>query len=33
VFNLHVRARPPWMSREHHEHMLEGIRKAGWEGQ
>jgi adenylate cyclase len=32
VFDLYVRARPPWVRPEDHAHMLEGLRKAGWEG-
>ncbi len=31
-FDLHVRSRPPWFLPEQHAHMLEGLRKAGWEG-
>jgi adenylate cyclase len=31
-FDLHVRSRPRWFLPEHHEHMLEGLRKAGWRG-
>lgn len=31
-FNFHVRTRPPWSSQEDYEHLLEGLRKAGWEG-
>jgi hypothetical protein len=26
------RQRPPWMRPEDHAHMLEGLRKASWEG-
>jgi adenylate cyclase len=26
------RSRPAYLSREHYEHMLEGLRKAGWQG-
>jgi hypothetical protein len=29
---LHVRNRVPWMRPEDHAHMLEGLRKAGWQG-
>ena len=29
-FYLH--GRPPWVSPELHAHMLEGLRKAGWQG-
>ena len=32
AFDLHVRNRVPWMRPEDHAHMLEGLRKAGWEG-
>jgi tetratricopeptide (TPR) repeat protein len=31
-FDMHVRARPPWFRPEDHAQMLEGLRKAGWEG-
>jgi adenylate cyclase len=31
-FDMHVRQRLPWMRPEDYEHMLEGLRKAGWEG-
>jgi adenylate cyclase len=31
-FDLYVRQRSPWRSPEEHEHMLEGLRKAGWRG-
>jgi adenylate cyclase len=30
-FDIYVRARVPWMRPEDHAHMLEGLRKAGWE--
>jgi adenylate cyclase len=30
-FDMHVRQRSPWKRVEDHEHMLEGLRKAGWE--
>jgi adenylate cyclase len=30
AFERNVRDRPPWMRREDHAHMLEGLRKAGW---
>jgi adenylate cyclase len=30
-FALYVRRRPPWFSPEYHEHMLDGLRKAGWQ--
>jgi hypothetical protein len=29
---MYVRQRVPWMPVELYEHMLEGLRKAGWEG-
>jgi len=31
-FDMFVRQRAPWMRVEDYEHMLEGLRKAGWEG-
>jgi hypothetical protein len=31
-FGSKVRERPPWFRPEDHAHMLEGLRKAGWEG-
>ena len=31
-FDMYVRKRVPWMRPEDHAHMLEGLRKAGWEG-
>jgi adenylate cyclase len=31
-FDMFVRNRVPWMRPEDYEHMLEGLRKAGWEG-
>jgi len=31
-FNLYVRNRVPFIRAEDHAHMLEGLRKAGWEG-
>jgi len=31
-FDRYVRTRVPWHRPEHHVHMLEGLRKAGWEG-
>jgi adenylate cyclase len=31
-FDRYVRSRVPWMRPEDHAHMLEGLRKAGWEG-
>ena len=30
-FNMRVRNRAPWMRRDDHAHMLEGLRKAGWD--
>ena len=29
-FDRYVRTRVPWHRPEHHAHMLEGLRKAGW---
>jgi adenylate cyclase len=31
-FEFYVRSRPPWQRPEDHEHMLDGLRKAGWPG-
>ena len=31
-FALYVRSCPPWFQPEYHEHMLDGLRKAGWQG-
>ena len=31
-FNMFVRHRVPWHRPEDHAHMVEGLRKAGWEG-
>jgi adenylate cyclase len=31
-FDMYVRNRAPWFRPEDHEHMLVGLRKAGWEG-
>jgi len=31
-FDVYVRNRVPWHRPEDHEHMLEGLRKAGWQG-
>jgi adenylate cyclase len=31
-FEMNVRRRVPWMRPEDHAHMLEGLRKAGWQG-
>jgi adenylate cyclase len=32
AFDMYVRQRVPWMRPEDHAHMVEGLRKAGWEG-
>ena len=32
AFDMYVRGRVPWMRVEDYAHMLEGLRKAGWEG-
>jgi adenylate cyclase len=32
AFDLYVRNRLPWMRSEDHEHLLDGLRKAGWQG-
>ena len=32
AFDMYVRGRPPWYRLEDHAHLLEGLRKAGWEG-
>ena len=32
AFERNVRDRPPWMRPEDHAHILEGLRKAGWQG-
>jgi len=32
AFERTVRGRVPWMRPEDHAHMLEGLRKAGWQG-
>ena len=32
TFELYVRSCPPWFRSDDHEHMLEGLRKAGWQG-
>jgi adenylate cyclase len=32
AFDMYVRGRPPWFRPEDHEHMLVGLRKAGWRG-
>ena len=31
-FEFYVRHRPPWHRPDYYEHMLEGLRKAGWQG-
>ncbi len=31
-FEFYVRNRPPWHTPENYEHMLDGLRKAGWQG-
>jgi adenylate cyclase len=31
AFNFLVVSRPPWFRSEDHEHMLDGLRKAGWQ--
>jgi adenylate cyclase len=32
AFDMYVRDRVPWMRPEDYDHMLEGLRKAGWDG-
>jgi hypothetical protein len=32
IFDVRVRQRPPYVRPEDHEHMLHGLRKAGWQG-
>jgi adenylate cyclase len=32
AFDLFVRSCPPWLAPDDHEHMLDGLRKAGWQG-
>jgi adenylate cyclase len=32
VFDMYVHTRPPWFRPEDHAHMLDGLRKAGWDG-
>jgi adenylate cyclase len=32
AFDLHVRSRVPWMRQIDYDHLLDGIRKAGWHG-
>jgi adenylate cyclase len=31
-FEMYVRRGVPWMRPQDHDHMLQGLRKAGWEG-
>ena len=31
-FDMYVRQRVPWLRPEDHDHVLEGLRKAGWDG-
>ena len=31
-FDFHTKSRPPWFRPQDYEHMLDGLRKAGWEG-
>jgi adenylate cyclase len=31
-FEFFVHTRPPWFRQEDHEHLLDGLRKAGWQG-
>jgi adenylate cyclase len=31
-FDLHMRGRPIWYRPKDYEHMLDGLRKAGWQG-
>jgi adenylate cyclase len=31
-FDVYVRRRVPWVRAEDHAHMMEGLRKAGWDG-
>ena len=30
--DLYIRSHPPWLRPEDYEHLLDGLRKAGWEG-
>jgi adenylate cyclase len=32
TFDIYVRSRPPWFRPQDHQLMLDGLRKAGWEG-
>jgi adenylate cyclase len=31
-FDMHIRQRPPWFRSGDHAHIVEGLRKAGWQG-
>jgi adenylate cyclase len=31
-FDLIVHKRPPWFLQDDHEHYVDGLRKAGWQG-
>jgi adenylate cyclase len=32
AFDMYVRKRAPWFRPEDHDHLVEGLRKAGWKG-
>ena len=32
MFDMYIHTRPPWFRPEDHAHMLDGLRKAGWDG-
>ena len=32
AFDMYIRKRVPWFRPEDHAHLVEGLRKAGWEG-
>jgi hypothetical protein len=32
AFDQNVRSRPPWLRSDDYEHLLDGLRKAGWQG-
>jgi adenylate cyclase len=32
AFDMYIRNRVPWMRREDHDHLVEGLHKAGWKG-
>jgi adenylate cyclase len=32
MFDMYVHTRPPWFRPEDYAHMLDGLRKAGWDG-